>query len=252
MIRDNNYRYIICSDGSTLKVDQESCGKSGAAAVIYDNNLLNDPVMLKRDLGTQSNNYVAELVGINIGLKYLESCIETGSALFLVDCLPALNSSFSSKIGKTYTNEVAQNVLLTRQLLEKGWEIEATWMPGHEGFQANELADKLAKEVAGTAKNPHYPCDRRIILNQLRERVINNWQFRYQLNCFGHQVYGICDKVDKWFNPNIPGIRSLFQLVSGHTKLNTSQVRYNPLVTDDKCSCGMRETPDNNNNNMLP
>ena len=147
MIRDNNYRYIICSDGSTLKVDQESCGKSGAAAVIYDNNLLNDPVMLKRDLGTQSNNYVAELVGINIGLKYLESCIETGSALFLVDCLPALNSSFSSKIGKTYTNEVAQNVLLTRQLLEKGWEIEATWMPGHEGFQANELADKLAKEV---------------------------------------------------------------------------------------------------------
>ena len=47
-------------------------------------------------------------------------------------------------------------------------------MPGHQGFEPNELADKVAKEAADTAENVKYPCDRKIILNQLREKVICN------------------------------------------------------------------------------
>ena len=69
-----SYDFIICSDGSTIKEESRSCGKSGAAAVIFEKSLSAQPVGLKRELGTASNNYVAELVGINIGLHYLNSC----------------------------------------------------------------------------------------------------------------------------------------------------------------------------------
>ena len=149
-----------------------------------------------------------------------------------------------SSFGREYSHEVAENVLLTQHLIGKGWKIEATWMPGHQGFEPNEMADKLAKEAAQSAQNIHFPCNRKIILNQLKENVKRNWQFRYEINCGDHRLFSICEKVDKWFSPNIPGIRHLFQLVSGHNKLNSCQVRYNPDILDDKCMCGSRETSD--------
>ena len=117
-------------------------------------------------------------------------------------------------------------------------------MPGHQGYEPNEIADKLAKEAAETAKQVHYPCDRKIILNMLKENILCNWQFRYDLNCFEHRLYGVCDKVGKWFNPNIPGIKKLFQLVSGHTELNSCVTRYNLNVPNDKCVCGLKESPE--------
>ena len=126
----------------------------------------------------------------------------------------------------------------------KGWQIDATWLPGHEGFAPNEMADKVAKESAASAQGVHYPCDRRLIINQLRERVIHNWQFRYDNTCAQHNFYSICPKVNKWFMPKIGGMKLVGQLVSGHNKLNVCQVHFNSNVRDDKCLCGIRESAD--------
>ena len=120
-----------------------------------------------------SNNYVAELTGIQLGLKYLDSCEEVGSALFLVDCVPAICASFDMKVNKEYASIASENKILAKRLMEKGWLISATWMPAHQGFVPNELADKLAKECAASAKEIIYPCDKKVLINQLKEIVLD-------------------------------------------------------------------------------
>ena len=155
-----------------------------------------------------------------------------------------MSASFDMKINKQYSGIASRNKSLTKRLIDKGWQISATWMPAHKGFAPNELADKIAKDCASTADKIVYPCDRRVIINQLKENVFRNWQFRYDLKCSDHQIYQICNKVNSWFSPKLNGVNKVFQLVSGQHKLNSCQYHCNPSVDNDQCLCGKRETPD--------
>ena len=137
--------YIISTDGSTQKDKWMSCGKSGAAAVIYEKDLSGNAVAkLEVNLGSESNNYVAELWGINIGLKYVQSIAKSVKVLLMADCIPALENSFSSHITKDYSHIVNEIRNRLKHLDQCGVEIEATWVPGHSNFRPNEEADELA------------------------------------------------------------------------------------------------------------
>ena len=85
VLLESMYDLIIFTDGSTLK-DQSKCnGKTGASAVIYQKKVEGEPAgVLKSNLGTMSNNYVAELFGVQLGLKYIERCVDVGTVLFLI------------------------------------------------------------------------------------------------------------------------------------------------------------------------
>ena len=245
VLLESSYDYVIFTDGSTLKEESKCNGKTGASAVIYKNTIASEPAaVLKKSLGIMCNNYVAEIVGVQLGLKYIDSCDEIGAVIFFVDCVPAMKASFEMDISKEYSSISVENKMLTKKLLDKGWQISATWMPAHEGFAPNELADKIAKECASNAVAALYPCDRKILLNQLKENVVRNWQFRYNLNCSDHRIYSIVNTVNCWFWPKMKGLAKVFQLVSGQHKLNSCQFRFNPCVVSDRCTCGKRETPD--------
>ena len=73
MIRDEGFDFIITTDGSTFNEKWVSCGMSGAAAVIHGKEITNPALAkLQISLGSESNNYLAELRGINIGLKCVQ------------------------------------------------------------------------------------------------------------------------------------------------------------------------------------
>ena len=109
---------MSCTDGSTIKDVSNSYGKTGAAAIIYESALNSDPIILKSNLGIQSNNYAAELEGIRLGLDYLNHCPLKGSVLFLVVCIPAITASFSLPVSRDYNKEVRTNLVICNNLIE--------------------------------------------------------------------------------------------------------------------------------------
>ena len=198
MIECNKYDYIIASDGS--KLGEGSFGRCGASAVIYKNSTESNPSKLKSCLGTESNNYVAELRGIGTGLQYLSGVNEPSKVLFLCDCVPALESSFSLPLKKDYNNISRSNVTRAIKLQQLGHRIEAAWIPGHCGFGPNEEADATAKEAAEQSTKVRYPAERKEIIVRLKEKVKENWQFRVDIKLEHHKVY---NQTERWGNGSL-------------------------------------------------
>ena len=153
VITNEVFNYIVTTDGSTIQGPSKTYGKTGASAIIYPLNITNEPIILKSQLGTQSNNYAAELEGIRLGLEFINRIpINDGKVLFLVDCMNAITSSFTLPVNRDYNKEVQMNLLLCQNLINQGWQVKVMWIPSHKGFEPNELADKKAKEAATSAE----------------------------------------------------------------------------------------------------
>jgi ribonuclease HI len=241
MLETNNYDYIVASDGS--KLGEGSFGKCGASAVIYQKNLNSTPSILKASLGTESNNYVAELRGIEMGLQYLTELETPSKVLFLCDCVPALESSFSLPLKKEYNHFSRSNVMRATKLKEVGHHLEAAWIPGHCGFSPNEKADSIAKQAAEESLKVRYPAERKEITARLKEKTKENWQFRVDIKLQNHKVSEINNRVGKWFTPQIHGFHWLLQLASGHYPLNHHLCKFNDNISAN-CLCGEREDAD--------
>ena len=242
LIEVEKFDYIITTDGSTIKEKWESCGMSGAAAVVHKEKI-SIPAIAKLVVcfGSESNNYVAELKGINIGLKYLEGVTDPGRVLLLCDCKPALESCFSHFATKDYRHIITENRIRLQNLENRGIDIKAAWVPGHSNFEPNEEADELAKAAARKCRLPLYPCERKEIKNKLKEMVLKNWQDRVNSVMSNQKAQGV--RVTKWFAPRIDNLHWMWQLASGKNKLNKFMNKIDPDISP-RCLCGEIEDAD--------
>ena len=106
------------------------------------------------------------------------------------------------------------------ELISTGHQLEAAWVPGHSDFPPNEKADKIAKEAAEESHSIRYPAEKKEILAKLKDKVKENWQFRMDLKLVNHRIAEGLEKVGMWYMHKLEGIHILYQLASGHCKLN--------------------------------
>ena len=107
MMESNEYDFIIGTDGSTLKYDNNSSlGPSAAAAIVFRRDNMRHPTeVLQRSLESISHNYEAELTGIQLALQYLhDQRITSTKVLVVCDCVPAMEATFTNKITRDYNS----------------------------------------------------------------------------------------------------------------------------------------------------
>ena len=142
---------------------------------------------------------------------------------------------------KEYRYIITENRLRIQHLRERGLIIKAAWIPGHSSFGPNEEADALAKEAARRNCSVVYPCERTEVVTKLKEMVLTNWQNRVDSVMSNEKVQG--SRVNKWFAPNIKHLHLVWQLASGHNKLNSFMSKINPNISSS-CMCGKTEDAD--------
>jgi ribonuclease HI len=84
-----------------------------------------------------------------------------------------LQSLKNPKNHKHLINEIRKTAI---SMEKQNWHITFTWIRAHVGHYGNELADKLAKEVAGKdiiSYNRNSMCE---IAQQLRGTSLKKWQ----------------------------------------------------------------------------
>ena len=85
IIHSKTYDIISSTDGSSTASDWSSLGHTGAGAVIHYKGTRSF-LELKKPICTMSNNYEAELYGIDLAMDYLlENQVTRSKILFLVD-----------------------------------------------------------------------------------------------------------------------------------------------------------------------
>ena len=83
-----------------------------------------------------------------------------------------------------------------------------------------------------------YPCEKREVHNKLKEMVLENWQYRVSNKLSNQRIHGI--KVNRWLVPQLKNIHLVWQLLSGHNKLNKFMSMIN-VAPSPLCKCGQIE-----------
>ena len=244
-IHENDFDIIICTDGSTIKKNSKYLGQTGSAAVIYEKSLQSTENVLSCEVGSMSHNYIGELVAIKLALSYLiDRQLKNKSIFLLTDCTAAMEMSFTNALPKAYAKQIRANRKLILTLRKSGNRINSTWIPAHMNFIGNEVADSEAKKAAARAIYGSKENDFNIILLQLREQVMQNWQFRIDIDLATNRAYSIKNKVGIW---NIPCnsdeyTKYLMQFATGHHNLRSSEILWNPDCVSSLCECGIQES----------
>ena len=107
--RCSNNEILIFTDGSTIG----NPGPTGAKAVIYLNGYMCSPILLKQGVAKISNNYTGELVGIEIGLNFVDDLqdITNRKIIIFTDCQAAITTAFACEIP-TRNIEIILNIKL--------------------------------------------------------------------------------------------------------------------------------------------
>ena len=134
---------LVFSDGSGYN-DQV-----GAAAIAVDEN--GHEFERRKYLGPLSRHtvYEAEVAGIALAVDIIIEMQVTGKIAILLDNQAAITSMTKRKphSGQALVKMAQESIC---NLINRHHEIELTivWVPGHEGVEGNEKADRAAKEAA--------------------------------------------------------------------------------------------------------
>ena len=245
LLDTNDYDYIICTDGSTLKDNSKILGQTGAAAVIYERSVENEPIIITEKVDLLSHNYVGELKAIELGLRHIEHLGVSYKRVFILsDCVPALNMSFTNTVVKDYAPLIKVNRKIVKALQVRKNDIVSTWIPGHSGFPGNEAADKGAKEAAAKSTKRNTHTARKVSIMKLKEQILTNWQFRVNIELSTNRTVAINSAVGRWILPclNQKYLKHLLRFATGQHSLRSSEVRWNPNCETSSCQCGNLET----------
>ena len=240
----NNYDVIICTDGSTLMEKNHEVGKSGSAAIIYLDSINNIPTIIKEGIGTNQNNYVAEIYAIKLGLNFiLDQGFVDKNILVMSDCLSASEAVFTNKLSSEYNSFIRESKMTRKRALLRN-NIVSNYIPAHKGFIPNELADKNAKESAASTSGVLFQSDRKQFILQLRKKVLSNWNFRFNIFKQNKWIAEIINNVNEWNVHSIihPLFLTFNQLLSSHNKLNYSRYRMGMVLSPNCSKCGEPES----------
>ena len=106
------------------------------------------------------------------------------------------------------------------------------------------MADQAAKEEAIQKKSDarNRPLERKIVLINIKQEILGNWQRRVDIELGDHKVMEINNRVKSWKFFNIRGSIHLIRLITGHHFLNSFQSKIHPARISKYCSCGQVET----------
>ena len=240
---------LIFTDGSALI----NAGPTGWSAIVYLNGPRSTPVCLKKSFSSCSNNFVGELVGLQLGLNFLSNLDLEDRAQanvhFLTDCQPAITSVFMTSIPEN-------NVELVLEIKEILWEVEKKkvnllvhWCPGHMDIGGNELADRYAKEAA--KETIMMKDDLRILTKkeasvEMKKTTVKKWQRSYSLSESVGKIQDIVIQ-EKVGHRGIAGeerkqeFRILNHLLCGHTLLNDHKAK---VSSDQSNLCNNCQVPE--------
>ena len=133
----------VYTDGSGIE------GGIGAAAVLLRGN--RPPKHLKYHLGSSEHHIVfgGECVGLLLGLELIRKEKNVTKALIAIDSQATVRAISSNKPGPGHhvLDQIHKGV--EKMIADKPrLQIQAIWIPAHQGIRGNELADKYVKEAA--------------------------------------------------------------------------------------------------------
>jgi len=133
----------IYTDGSGIE------GGIGAAAVLLRGN--RPPKHLQYHLGSSEHQIIfgGESVGVLLGLELIRKERNVTKATIAIDSQATVRAISSNKPGpgNYMLDQIHKEV--EKMLTDKPrLQIQAIWIPAHQGIRGNELADKHAKEAA--------------------------------------------------------------------------------------------------------
>ena len=241
MIHSHVYDIIISTDGSSSPTDDSNLGPTGAGAVINYRGSYTF-IELRKSVCILSNNYEAELHGIDIAFDYLiEQQVRNSKILVLTDCIPTLSAAFSNANLESDYNNIIHTLRKKRDNICKQNDVLATWVPGHKGVMLNEAADRCAKTAAAQSSTLKIP-ERKVALSIVKDFATSkSWSFRYKESLSNHYIYEIGKEPGSWNSvPQCPMSHIINQLMTGHYSLKASQ----SIITgeSDLCACGEPET----------
>ena len=237
---------IAFTDGSALG----NPGPARAEAAIYYKRLEQVPVCLSKPVCSNGNNYIGELVGIQIALQNL--CDQQNlqrNIHFFVDCQPAIISAFGSDAPKNKVDMIFHIRHMIASLESRGYSLYVHWIPGHRDFKGNELADTLAKKAAKEMqgkKEDFYDgvADTSELIKLMKKGSREKWQTIYENSQKTDILQEIISEVGKnqQNTGDIAVESTINQIISGQVALNyiTSKI---DSTKSDKCEvCNEKET----------
>ena len=193
--------------------------------------------------GKTCSNYDAEIQGLISAIETIHQLFGSGQAkpldiVIFTDSLSTLKALENLEVS----NHAGLDCLaLTISKLLTSYDIQLTlqWIPGHCGLQGNERADRLARDGAGK-EQPENPSSYNTVRQILRNNSRDEWLKRWRDGETGRVVF----REMKEPNPK-DSINSLtrkdqsaiFQLRTGHSKLNFSLNRFDPCHPPHCRSC---------------
>ena len=238
----------VFTDGSALR----NPGATGAGAVLYLNGLQSDPIGIKKGICSNGNNYLGEILGIELALKYLcdEAKVKNRNIHLFVDCQSAIVSAFGIGIPK-YKVDIILNIRRLTSLLENdNNNLKIHWIPGHKAFEGNERADRLAKEAAkemeGKKEEFYEGVDEKKEIIQIMRSTINDkWQRLMDNSGLTDKVQVIVPKAGKAFvvkSEERKVTRVMNQLISGNSNLNYMISKIDNTKSELCYTCKVKET----------
>ena len=200
--------YLKLPDGKTLD-HSEACGKT-------------------------CSNFEAEVMAITKAIDLTYHHFNSGiphisNLVVFTDSLSALQAlqNYSNSTNK----DISQLALSLHRLIST-YNVQTTlqWIPGHEGLVGNERADTLAKEGSEkeqVSKVCNYSTAKQIIRTKFKDVWHKNWKNGNT----GRTMYTYVEKPKPKDGINFLNRKdqcTIFQLRTGHTKLNFHLNRFNP------------------------
>ena len=220
----------VYTDGSALNgVTSAGCG---ALLKFTDG----PDIEISKAIGKSSDNYEAEIQGLisaiqEINLVFRTKEREPKDIVIFTDSMSTLKALESLEISHKGIEALA--ITINNLLTSYDIQLLLQWIPGHCDLPGNERADKLAKEGANQ-EQPENPASYNNIRRMLKRKTKEEWLKRWRDGETGRGVF----KELKEPNPK-DGINSLsrknqsaiFQLRTGHSKLNFNLNRFDPCYT---------------------
>jgi ribonuclease HI/exonuclease III len=240
----------VYSDGSGYE------GYAGACAVLIRDD---KQKTLKYRLGklTKHTVYEAEGVAVILGEHLIECERNPRKTSISLDNQAVIRATDKNdlKPGHYVIDEILTKAEHMAKYAAKNYELTIQWIPGHNGNEGNELADKGAKEasqglVSDATQLPDFLADKRKLpasISALRqahmEKLQKQWKKRWKTSPRFRKIAAI--------DPKLPSKRStnrishlekgqsslIIQLRSGHIALNAFLFKINKSDTDICPNC---------------
>ena len=189
---------------------------------------------LSEACGKSCSNYDAEILGLISAVELIHQNFEIGekdptNTVIFTDSqstLEALENPYESPNSNIDLLALSIHNLLT------SYDIQLTlqWIPGHSDLQGNDRADKLAKEGAKKEQSDK-PSSNKTVKQILRTNSKEEWLNRWRHGDTGRVMYQEMRGPNPKDNINFltrPAQSAIFQMRTGHSKLNFDLNRFDP------------------------